>query len=293
MVRPFLQKAAEFEARQPLVAYYLKTHVAYLCMKKRTKEDREGTAYVMNLLTALEKIKAAEPETSTSDGRTVLTRTALMLFAKADDAERSGLANDQIVKMFFASSVLFEATGQYLEGELDPIAAEKRKYARFVALRMKKALDAGVPYVSPNAAEGSQHGADLPTAATTAFSQPQPPPQQQQVQPLPQPQLQQWQAPQPQSQPQQPPQWQPPQAQPQPPPPAQPWAPPVHQPQQQPLPQSSFSPPPPSQGFVPTQDHMIDAQKFAKQAVSALQFYDHANARKQLLAALALLDGRQ
>jgi hypothetical protein len=43
-------------------------------------------------------------------------------------------------------------------------------------------------------------------------------------------------------------------------------------------------------GFVPEMDAMIDAQKFCKQAVSALQFYDHENAKKQIYLALALLE---
>jgi hypothetical protein len=39
-------------------------------------------------------------------------------------------------------------------------------------------------------------------------------------------------------------------------------------------------------------DQMLASQKFAKQAVAALQFFDQTNARQQLLAALAALDGK-
>jgi vacuolar protein sorting-associated protein VTA1 len=295
LIRSFLVRATEFQPKQPLVAYFLKTHVAFVCLKNRTSGGKEGTSFIMTLLKELEQDKAAlGSELEKNDGRTILTRMALMLFNKADDNERSGIANDTVVKMFYTSSILFEATGQYMDsGKLDPIAEEKSKYAKYVATRMNKALTSGKPYQSHNpvdehfAAEAEPFSPPTPTPTPAPFSQPS--------------SSSSTSA----SNPQQPPQAPPTQHQVTPPlfPPAEaapafgygpppPPTPPPHNPQHQVLPNTPPSQPQhfaqPAAG-APSLDAMIDAQKFCKNAVAALQFYDHANARKQLEAALRLL----
>jgi vacuolar protein sorting-associated protein VTA1 len=334
-MKPFLQRAAEFEPKQPVVAFFLKQYVAHLGIQNRRADDKEGTNFLMRLLTDLENEKTASTEIQNADGRTVLTKTALMLFSRADDMERTGNANQTTVKLFFTASQLLEATKQFTgDGEMDPIAQEKYKYARFTAMQIKKALDAGQQYTSPNPVEAPvpTEGSNSPpppmaseaveppaynsyppqqsyvpqppapplpppphqqqpppSPPNHAYNPPPPPPHQQQGPPPGYPSPHQQQAPQypPQQQaPQYPPQQQAPQT------------PPQQQPQQwQAQPQPAYTPQPaaPRAGgpVVPSMDAMIDAQKYAKQAVSALQFYDHDNARAQLMNALAVLDGRQ
>ncbi|KEG05744.1 vacuolar protein sorting-associated protein VTA1 [Trypanosoma grayi] len=267
-----------------------------------------------------------------------------MLFAKADDAERSGAgASLNVVRLFFTAAILFDATAQFTDdGELDPVAAEKRNYARYIAVRMKKALDSGTPYMSPNAAEhplqhyaneeeeeeegghGEEGGGNAPQHISTqppsafipryqppaaggtssnkedAYAPPPavgPSPKLHTSSPSPQPQPASMggggggdmnrhsQLPQ------------------------------RHQQQgkNSPAPPALSNPSPPAYAVpaspphatycggggggggggvaagAPSIDAMITAQKHAKQAVSALQFYDHATARKELLAALSLL----
>jgi len=288
--RPFLARAAEFGSKQPLVAYYLYTHVAFLCIKNRASSNagKEGTQFLMKLLGELENEKVAlHSELEKSDGRTVLTRTALSLFALADDKERAGEASLAIVKLFFTASLLFEATAQYLEGSLDPIASEKSKYAKFVASKMKRSLESGTPYVSHNPVDVSEAADNTNTIpATSQVVTNVPPPQPSSAQPA-------------ISAPQFPPATQP-----------------THPAMSQPQPVAVFQPPvsfhaapatapvqpSPTQpvalmpsvvastgGAGPSMDAMIDAQRYCKQAVSALQFYDHENAKRQLLQALALL----
>ncbi|KAG5486338.1 hypothetical protein CUR178_07649 [Leishmania enriettii] len=351
MVRPFLLRAQEFEDKEPLVAYFLCTHVAFLCMRQRKKEDKEGTAFLVTLLDALEASKIQlGAQLQGVDGRTVLTKYALMLFARADDAERTGNASMAIVRLFYAASVLFEATAQFTgDGATDSIAAQKIKYAKYIATLMKKALEAKEPYVSPNKLESvdgeagydgndvsnAGQAATFTTAPASCFARPTsqsasgsdrapapsatpgsttppyvPPPAytyedetrvsgKTSVQP---PSMQNMYA---TSQPQQPPQQhrqqlsnlsssasQPPfstnsrkQNPPRKPSPAQP--------QRHVTPPSADGGGVGATGFKPSVDQMIDAQKFASQAVSALQFYDYENAKQQLVGALRLLNGAQ
>ncbi|RNF17253.1 uncharacterized protein Tco025E_04931 [Trypanosoma conorhini] len=274
-LRPYLQRADEFEKLQPVVAYFLRTHVANLALRQRRKEDHAGTQFLRQLLQALEGDKQRlGPAVAEADGRTVLTKTALALFARADDAERGGAPADMgLVRLFFTASILLDATGQFAEnGELDPIAAKRRDYARYIAVRMKRALESGTPYESPNAAAAasSEGGGE---AASDDAGDAKEARQQQQQQPLfPAAELR--------------------------PPPPEPFA-PNPTPSPPPPPYEPFRPPAPpasvtapggsSGGGGPSMDAMINAQKCAKQAVSALQFYDHATARKQLISALNFL----
>ncbi|KAH8617009.1 putative Vta1 like [Trypanosoma vivax] len=163
-VRPFLQRAEEFQQRVPVVAYFLRTHAAYLALGLRSKGNSEGADFIRKLFGVLELEKQnLQEELNGVDGRTVLTQYALMLFSKADDEERSEgvTATANLAHLFFTASLLFEATAQFTEdGALDPIAAEKRNYARYVAVRIKKALDSGVPYVSINAGKRAASDCD-------------------------------------------------------------------------------------------------------------------------------------
>ncbi|CCW69081.1 unnamed protein product [Phytomonas sp. Hart1] len=154
IVRPFLLRADEFAKQHPVVSYFLRTHVAYLCMKNRTK-DKEDLKFLKQLLGDLENDKRLlGKELENVDGRTVLTKYALMLFSKADTDERSGKADLNIVRLFFTSALLFEATIQFTEdAEMDPIAKEKCKYAKYTAACMKKAVDNNNPYISRNRIE--------------------------------------------------------------------------------------------------------------------------------------------
>lgn len=295
-IKPFLTRALEFQAKQPVVAYFLKTYAAHLGVKNRNASDKEATKFVMSLLSHLEMDKQ-KSQVDQSDGRTALTRMALMLFSRADDLERSGVANESVVKMFFASSQLFEATKQFVD-ELDPIAAEKYKYARYVAGRMKKALDSGEPYVSHNpqeaagASDPTDTGGEIPPHQATEPMQqqlpPSPPPPAQfqpQVQPQVRPQ------PQPQPQPQQPQRFAPQPEPSRPPPPQEP----PHVPRAAPAPATQPTMWQPQyaagSGAAPSMDVVLQAQKYAKQAVAALQFMDHANAILQLRKALEILEG--
>lgn len=348
MVRPFLQRAHEFEDKEPLVAYYLRTHVAFMCMRHRKKEDKPGTAFLMTLLDALEADKKKlGDQLQGVDGRTVLTKFALMLFARADDAERTGNASMPIVRIFYTAAVLFEATAQFTDdGNMDAIAAQKSKYAKYIATRMKKALDSNEAYVSPNKLEAVEDGSggagggpksgdagapppvNFTTAPASCFTRPTTnsnggsQPSSGNNRPAPLPPTQPAAVPPPSAYNNSAPAYVPPPSMPKldsPPPPAYTYdadaqgskpAPSMKsiygqsQMQQQRLSTShtpsapvpaAVAPPPapmptPSSGFRPSVDEMIDAQKFASQAVSALQFYDYENARKQLAAALRVLN---
>ncbi|KAH9588732.1 Vta1 [Trypanosoma melophagium] len=335
-LRPFLQRADEFESRVPIVAYFLRTHAAFLAMQlhkqQKTAANNNNSnnnnssnaalckQYLLRLLNTLEQQKQDLGESLADvDGRTVLTRYALMLFSQADDAERAGAgASMRLMRLFFTASILFDATAQFTpDGCVDNVAAEKRNYARYIAVRMKRALDSGTPYESPNKMEdgeddqhdnkneeegkeenhtythmhsnsnsndnsrgefvgkdmhiynqSQQHQNQQSLSSSTLLSTPSAPPP---VVPT--------------------------------------TTTTTTTPSYSTLCPTTTHPPQNNSwsnnnnnnnnnnvsgggGNEPSMEAILAAQKYCKQAVSALQFYDHASARQQLLAALNALDGK-
>ena len=323
---PFIQRSAEFEqVKQPIVGFYLLQYVAHNGMKlhKSSPNKAETTPFIMALLDVLEaKIALYAAQIAEIDGRTEVSRAALALFSRADDDERRGVVSEAIVKLFYSSSLLFEATKQFMDDDqMDPFAAEKHKYAQVVAARMKKALASGTPYESPSGAKERVEGvADVDGGmASPAGGMPQPPPPPPSEPPAP---VNNYSYTPPAAVPPVPspsasgsngyaytPPAPAPAAAPSPAAGGYNYTPPAPAPA--PVPQQHQMPPPPAPkpaaapqmpsyvppsappgSYNPTPNDMIDAQKYAKLAVSALQFYDHQNARKQLLLALQYLDGQ-
>lgn len=262
LIRRFLQRADEFQQKDRLVAYFLRTHAADVALKNRRKDDKVGSAFIGSLLDFLADEKAALGKALTGvDGRTVVTKSALVLFQRADDERSAGQCNSSLVRLFFTAAVLFEASAQFTKDkEMDPIAAERCRYAKYTASQMKKSLDSGEPLqVAHFTEEATESISPSPLPSSAALSSA--------AQSLPEKRasLVSDNRPQPaQSQPHRP------QPQPQP-----------HRPQ----PQSTKG-----EEQLISMDDVFAAQKHAKQAVSALQFLDHQQAVVELKKALQYLE---
>ena len=158
---PFFVRARDFDQKNPQVAYLLKSYATQMGIEELGKlegDNKEmGTTFLMRLMDHLEEEKADESK-SNDKGKEVLMRTALLMFKRADDRERSEQADKACIAMFMTSSLLMEALKQF--GEVDPDIKEKQTYARQVAARIKRALDSGTAYVSPNAPLDDDAAAD-------------------------------------------------------------------------------------------------------------------------------------
>eukprot|EP00796_Vickermania_ingenoplastis_P008458 gene8458-5934_t len=268
-IRPFLQRAEEFQQKDPVVSYFLRTHAVHVGAKRRSKDDQEGVHFLNTLLDELGREKAAlGARLQGVDGRTALTKTALALFRRADEEEQAGQCNLSLVRLFFTAAVLFEATAQFTkDGSMDPIAAERCRYAKYTASRMKKAIDSGALYTRADHPEGGSPSRPTPPDQMAGAGegegrrQTDVPRQKKSSVTIndSRPQMHQ------------PPKQSPPPPQPKPAP-------------------ASDAPEPEDRAGRVTMDDIFAAQKHAKQAVSALQFLDHKQAVAELRAALALLE---
>lgn len=147
----FLQRADEFHEKDPVVAYFLRTHVLHLAIQQRNKskdeseekEKKEEDAFLKLLLAFIdgEKTRLGK-QLDGVDGRTVLTKVALELFNRAEGKQQAGQCDISLVRLFFTSALLFEATSQFTKDHLmDAVASERCRYAKYMGSSLKKKLD--------------------------------------------------------------------------------------------------------------------------------------------------------
>lgn len=103
----------------------------------KTPEERK---FFEDQLGILEKIKPGLNLTP-DEGPRICTEQALLVFNKADEIDRNGLADKATVKLFYSAGTFFEILEQF--GPLDPEIVEKRKYAKWKATEILNTINAG------------------------------------------------------------------------------------------------------------------------------------------------------
>ena len=136
---PFLQRAEEVQRVDPKVAYYCRMRAVEegLGLPERSAAV---TALLGSVVTKLERAKAEGLELGDEDSVHV-EGFAVGVFARADKADRAGVADLNTAKAFYAASVFLEVCTQF--GELDEDLAAKQKYAAWKASDIRKALKRG------------------------------------------------------------------------------------------------------------------------------------------------------
>jgi len=240
-IKPYLQRAQEFQPKHPLVSYYLATYAAQLGVETAPTEQ----GFLIHVMDALEA-KKKSLNVQGVDGKEVLAGMYGMLFKTAEDRVAQSQADLTTIKLYFTASTVMEALLQFGE-TMDPEVYQMYRYARYTAGQIKKAIDQGIPYVHEGQAQNQQD--DTPPALPTPIMTPPAPPPPQQPAAVP----------------------------PVPAGGAKPWMPP---------PSATMSKPITAGGL----DKLIEAQKYTKFALSALQFNDAEGARTNLMKALQVLD---
>ncbi|XP_046848949.1 vacuolar protein sorting-associated protein VTA1 homolog [Xenia sp. Carnegie-2017] len=315
VIQPFTRLAKEYDNRDPVVAYWSRYYAVQVGIKNKTKDN---VSYLMSLMDLLEKSKQklTEEEAVMNDivAQAHLESKGVQLFLWADNEDRAGRFNKNVVKSFYSSTLIFEILTVF--GELNDEIIKQRKYGKWKATYINNCLKKGETPMAgpagweddtqePNASSGPPSGLtdpsntlpDLPpsvvyppSGSVATHPSAQYPPQSQSYVPQP------WSYSQPpQSYPPQPnshpPQSQSYPSQPQSYPP-QPQTDPVKnmKPSTQPLPNDSSA----NEPIKSTGSHLgpldyAKAQKYCKYASSALQYEDVTTAIDNLQKALRLL----
>ncbi|KAK4363907.1 hypothetical protein RND71_015265 [Anisodus tanguticus] len=140
LLLPYLQRADELQKHEPLVAYYCRLYAMERGLKiPQSDRTKTTNSLLVSLMKQLEKDKMSVK--LGPDDHLHLEGFALNVFAKADKQDRTGRADLNTAKTFYAASIFFEILNQF--GELQPDLEQKQKYAAWKAADLRKAIKEG------------------------------------------------------------------------------------------------------------------------------------------------------
>ncbi|XP_072036755.1 vacuolar protein sorting-associated protein VTA1 homolog [Amphiura filiformis] len=143
-IKPYISVAREHDVRDPVVAYFCRRFAMEKAMSMPNTQP-EDKKFLMFLMTQLEKSKKelAGHEALKSEvvGQAQLENHALKVFLWADNEDRAGRFNKNVVKSFYTSSLLFDVMSTFEE---PPEEIEKtKKYAKWKATYINQCLKSG------------------------------------------------------------------------------------------------------------------------------------------------------
>ncbi|KAJ3085339.1 hypothetical protein HK102_000088 [Quaeritorhiza haematococci] len=175
-ISPYLQRAQELHAREPIVAYYCNYYAAKLAIDKGLKA-KDSQEFLLKLMDALEKDKQnlVGNEAITNDvvGYAHIENFALKIFVGADNEDRSGKATKLTAKKFLAASIFLELLRVF--GDTDTEIEEKIKYAKFKAVDIIKAFKEGRTPTPGPPSKVDETAAETPDTTTSGQADVPPP----------------------------------------------------------------------------------------------------------------------
>ncbi|KAF7347697.1 hypothetical protein MVEN_01526800 [Mycena venus] len=161
-IAPYLQRADELRAKEPIIAYWCTYYAAQVGIGLKAK-DTASRNYLFELLGALEKMKKDIGPTDAIDieaaSAAFVENFALRVFAMADNEDRSGAGNRSTAKKFLAAANFLEVLKTFPQTEVSESNEEKIRYAKWKAADIAKAYREGRK-PTPGPAGGSDPGID-------------------------------------------------------------------------------------------------------------------------------------
>ncbi|KAI6192028.1 Vacuolar protein sorting-associated protein VTA1-like protein [Aphelenchoides bicaudatus] len=145
-ISPYIKVAIQFSENDPVLYYWLLNYSVEkaLAIKDSTPVSKQ---YLINLLDLLEKIKGQHSgDESYAVGAVAqchVEAKALRLFTTADNQERQGVFNKNVIKLFYTSGLLFDILSMFTSEELEEKLQEARKYAKWKATELSNCLKNG------------------------------------------------------------------------------------------------------------------------------------------------------
>ncbi|KAJ7103362.1 Vta1 like-domain-containing protein [Mycena belliarum] len=145
-ISPYLQRADELRAKEPVIAYWCTYYAAQVGIALKAK-DTASRSYLFELLGALERMKAAIGPTDAIDieaaSAAYVENFALRVFGVADNEDRSGSGNRSTAKKFLAAANFLEVLKTFPKAEVSETNEEKIRYAKWKAADIAKAYREG------------------------------------------------------------------------------------------------------------------------------------------------------
>ncbi|KAG9775742.1 hypothetical protein KCU88_g5049, partial [Aureobasidium melanogenum] len=145
-ITAFAHRAAQLEKVKPIIAYWCNYWIVNQILSKGLHNaDQESLTYTTTLMDKLEQFKAENAEeAAVSDdvvGKAYVEQFALETLERADNAVRANKATKQTADTFRAAATFLELL--QIWGPLDGEISSKIKYAKYHAVRIVKAIQAG------------------------------------------------------------------------------------------------------------------------------------------------------
>ncbi|OWF45848.1 vacuolar protein sorting-associated protein VTA1 homolog [Mizuhopecten yessoensis] len=176
-IQHYLKTATEHDKRDPVVAYYCRLYA----MQKGMEIDRQSPdcrSFLVALMEYMETMKTSmQDEAITNEvvGQAHVEDYALKVFLFADNEDRAGRFNKNVVKSFYSSGMLFDVLSVF--GEPAEDIEKNKKYAKWKAAYIHRCLKNGeTPTPGPMREEGDEEedGAFGGAPVTSSTSQPGP-----------------------------------------------------------------------------------------------------------------------
>ncbi|KAJ2242896.1 hypothetical protein GGI13_006793 [Coemansia sp. RSA 455] len=117
LVEPYIQRAQETRAVDPVVSYFCKYYAARLAITSSNSTD--GDTYLVQLLDQLEAEKQSiidnESMRDDNSASSHVTNFALRVFAKADTEDREGRGSKVTAKTFMIASQFLQVLASFGE----------------------------------------------------------------------------------------------------------------------------------------------------------------------------------
>lgn len=143
-IQHHLKAASEHDERDPVVSYWCRLCALQNALKIDKKSD-EAKVFLLSLMDWLEKTKKVmhdnESISNEVAAQAYIENYALKLFYWADNQDRSGVFNKNVVKSFYTAGMLMDVLSVF--GEISDEIAANCKYAKWKAAYIHNCLKNG------------------------------------------------------------------------------------------------------------------------------------------------------
>lgn len=123
-----------------VVAYYCRSYAVEKGIKLQI-DDPASNNFLFGVMDNLELAKKSLGDNNKDAGAITCENFAFNIFSKADEEYRSGNSTKDTARKFYAASSYYDILEQF--GPLDDEVLEKRKYSKWKAADILKAIQAG------------------------------------------------------------------------------------------------------------------------------------------------------
>jgi vacuolar protein sorting-associated protein VTA1 len=174
LIAPILKRAQELDAAKPKIAYYCRMHA----VREGLKLDYRSAEVNEELSDAMERLERAKAkmkdELNEEHDELECESFALQIFVKADRADRGGSRGMNTAKMFYASSIFFNVLRQFdADGKLDADIENKQRYAEWRAAEITKACREGRNATAPPADDEGEERSEIGVEAEASSAEPE------------------------------------------------------------------------------------------------------------------------